>query len=119
MQTIISCFLLDPFDFHLALSVSQVFGDALDVSWSGMPTPHQQFVNIYRVLFTPEGVSAAGPGSNMVGVDDTRSVFKVAKLDTTNAARLERLKPNTKYVYSNSRHTFITFSLRAKIPHLK
>ena len=58
----------------------------VDVSWSGVPIPHQQFVNVYHILYKEEEDVNAIPDS----------VFKVAKIDSMRATRIGYLRPGTR-----------------------
>jgi hypothetical protein len=66
--------------------VDEVTKQIVSVSWSGVPTPHQKFVNIYRILYLEDH-------SNSL---EGRSVFKVAKIDSSRSARISHLRPDTK-----------------------
>jgi hypothetical protein len=79
-------FVPDPFEFAIQLKVDEVTKQIVSVSWSGVPTPHQKFVNIYRILYLEDH-------SNSL---EGRSVFKVAKIDSSRSARISHLRPDTK-----------------------
>ena len=40
----------DIYDFNIELHVDEVGGDSAEISWSGVPSPDQKFVNIYRLV---------------------------------------------------------------------
>ena len=44
-------FVSDPYKFDVSLSSDRVSGNSVDLSWSGVPMPHQKYVNLYRVMY--------------------------------------------------------------------
>ena len=78
----------DPYDFDIRLKAGLVCQHLVDVSWSGVPMPHQKFVNVYRILYTEENDINAIPDS----------VFKVAKINSMRATRIGYLRPGIRYV---------------------
>jgi len=95
----------DPYEFEVRLNVEEVGTEFVGLSWSGVPNPHQQFVNIYRILYAEENSgefdsnSAADFESLPSNNNDVFSVFKVAKLDSFKATRIRYLAPDTKYQF--------------------
>jgi hypothetical protein len=80
----------------MALALAGATAHTLDLHWSGPPSPHQKFVNIYRVLYVEdEHEHTHAPHPN--AVLEIQSIFKVAKIDSINAVMLTNLKPNTRY----------------------
>ena len=77
------------------MKLEEVGKEFVGLSWSGVPNPHQQFVNIYRIMYSEEenylNSVEAPPGTN-----DVFSVFKVAKLNSFKATRIRYLRPRTK-----------------------
>ena len=43
--------LVDVYDFTPVLKVLNVTEDSVEVGWTGVPSPDQKFVNIYRVIY--------------------------------------------------------------------
>ena len=68
------------------MKVEEVTKQSVTLAWSGVPSPHQKFVNIYRVIYVEDH-------SNSL---EGRSVFKVAKIDSSRSARITHLRPDTK-----------------------
>ena len=66
--------------------MEEVTKQSVTLAWSGVPSPHQKFVNIYRVIYVEDH-------SNSL---EGRSVFKVAKIDSSRSARITHLRPDTK-----------------------
>ena len=63
-------------------------GESAEVSWDGVPSPDQKFVNIYRVIY-----HANSPNS----IRDESSIFKISKIDSPKRLTLVSLQPNTDY----------------------
>lgn len=68
------------------MKVDDITKQTVTVAWSGVPTPQQKFVNIYRIIYVEDH-------SNSL---EGRSVFKVAKIDSSRSARITHLRPDTK-----------------------
>merc|ERR1712032_406013 len=51
---------IDQYDFKPALSVLNVSDHAVEVGWSGVPSPDQKFVNIYRVIYHSSAAMSSG-----------------------------------------------------------
>ena len=84
--TIKHCFVFsDPYLFDVHLNVEEVGNRFVGLSWGGVPEPHQQFVNIYRILYVEEN-----------SIEQPSSVFKIAKINSFKATRIGYLKPGTK-----------------------
>ena len=64
---------IDPFDFTPILSVINISSNAVEVGWTGVPSPDQKFVNIYRVIYH---------SLNTVIEREESSVFKISKIDS-------------------------------------
>ena len=79
-------FFTDPDDFKIKLKSDLRCKHLVDVSWSGVPMPHQQYVNVYHILYKEEDDVNAIPDS----------VFKVAKIDSMRATRIGYLAPGTR-----------------------
>merc|ERR1719264_1907005 len=75
---------IDQYDFKPALSVLNVSDHAVEVGWSGVPSPDQKFVNIYRVIY--HSIS-----SNVVREES--SVFKISKIDSPKKLSVTGLEP--------------------------
>ena len=93
------------FDIHL--NPGQIGGNSLEMVWAGVPSPHQKYVNLYRVLYVEDDHDHAHhaghshnhhhlPGSHLNAVE-TQSVFKIAKIDSSKSIVLKNLKPQTRY----------------------
>ena len=78
----------DIYDFKLELELETVGGDSVEVSWSGVPSPDQKFVNIYRVIY-----HANSPNS----IRDEASVFKISKIDSPKRILITDLEPDLDY----------------------
>ena len=77
----------DPYMFDINLHLDEVGHEFVQLSWSGVPNPHQQFVNIYRILYIEDELSSVEP---------PRSVFKVAKINSFKATRIGYMSSGTK-----------------------
>jgi hypothetical protein len=84
--------LSDIYDFHLELKLDHVGGESAEVSWDGVPSPDQKFVNIYRVIY-----HANSPNS----IRDESSIFKISKIDSPKRLTIVSLQPNTDYQVIN------------------
>eukprot|EP00095_Tigriopus_kingsejongensis_P003970 maker-scaffold310_size212938-snap-gene-0.12 protein:Tk03970 transcript:maker-scaffold310_size212938-snap-gene-0.12-mRNA-1 annotation:"epidermal cell surface receptor" len=84
----------DPYQFDVNLDPGRISGNSLELVWSGIPNPHQEYVNLYRILYTEDNGEPHHPHLNSV---ETQSVFKIAKIDSTKSVVLRNLKPLTKY----------------------
>ena len=80
------CFKIDPYDFSIELKADRICQHLVDVSWSGVPMPHQQYVNVYRILYMEEDDINAIPDS----------VFKLAKINSITATRIGYLRSGIK-----------------------
>ncbi len=83
-----TCTFSDPFDFDIKLEVDYVGKQMVDLSWSGVPIPHQNFVNLYRVLYLE---------ANLNNVNDPHSAFIVSNIDSIRSSRIGHLRPSTSY----------------------
>lgn len=78
--------LVDPYTFSVELFSERVSGTTIDLGWTGVPSPQQKYVNLYRVLYVEDDKNSI----------ETQSVFKVAKFDSMKSMRLKRLKMDTR-----------------------
>lgn len=85
---------LDPYQFTVHLNPGRVSGNSLELVWSGIPSPHQKYVNLYRILYAEDTGEPHHPHLNAV---ETQSVFKIAKIDANKSVVISNLKPETKY----------------------
>ena len=79
---------IDQYDFKPALSVLNVSDNTVEVSWSGVPSPDQKFVNIYRVIY--HSISSDV-------VREESSVFKISKIDSPKKLSVTGLEPGLDY----------------------
>ena len=79
----------DPYTFSVRLSVRETFVNGALLVWDGVPSPQQKYVHLYQILFVEEDNAVAG--------GDVRSVFKEAKIDSTNSVVLRHLAQDTRY----------------------
>ena len=70
------------------LKASSIGPRSMDLSWSGVPMPRQNFVNLYRVLYLEEDVLAGS---------DPHSAFIVSNIDTKTSARIALPRPSMAY----------------------
>ena len=78
----------DPFDFTLSLEASNIGSRSVDLSWTGVPTPRQTYVNLYRVLYLEEDTG---------GLVDPHSAFIVSNIDAITSMTIDVLRPSTAY----------------------
>jgi len=79
---------VDPYDFLPQLSVLNITWNSVEVGWTGIPSPDQKFVNIYRVIY------------HSINSDITReesSVFKISKLDSPKRLVVNGLDSDLEY----------------------
>jgi hypothetical protein len=93
--------LSDIYDFRLELQLVHVGAESAEVSWDGVPSPDQKFVNIYRVIY-----HANSPNS----IRDESSVFKISKIDSPKRLTLTNLQTNTDYQARTFSYFFILYS---------
>ena len=77
----------DPFDFKIQLQADHVDALSMDLSWSGVPSPYQKFINLYRILYLEEDM----PGM------DPHSAFIVSNIDILQSSRIGHLQPTKDY----------------------
>ncbi len=96
----------DPYAFSISLDLAGSTAHTLDLHWSGPPSPHQKYINLYRILYVEAasnedgGVSPHHPRHRarpQLHPNEIQSVFKVAKIDSVNAVMLTGLRPLTNY----------------------
>jgi hypothetical protein len=80
--------LIDQYDFKPKLSVLNVTDHTVEVGWSGVPSPDQKFVNIYRVIYHSISSDIARAES---------SVFKISKIDSPKKLLVTGLDPALDY----------------------
>ena len=83
--------------FDVTLSADRVSGHSADLRWTGVPMPHQKYVNLYRVLYQEAEHNAVPGADHRLNSVETKSVFRDAKLDTEKGLRLRGLDLDTKY----------------------
>jgi len=79
---------VDIYDFKPELNVINVTSDSVEVGWTGVPSPDQKFVNIYRVIY-----HSINPNS----IRDESSVFKISKIDSPKRIHVSSLQPDLEY----------------------
>ena len=77
----------DPFDFKIKLQADHVDALSMDLSWTGIPSPYQKFINLYRILYLEEDM----PGM------DPHSAFIVSNIDVLSSSRIGHLQPQKAY----------------------
>ena len=77
----------DPFDFRIKLQADHVDPFSMDLSWTGVPSPFQKFINLYRILYLEEDM----PGM------DPHSAFIVSNIDVLSSSRIGHLQHSTAY----------------------
>ena len=80
---------IDLYDFKPDLSVLNITGNSVEVGWSGVPSPDQKFVNIYRVIYHSI--------SSDVAARQESSVFKISKIDSPKRLLVTGLDPDIDY----------------------
>ena len=78
---------VDPYDFRIQLKPEDVGSRWIRLSVNGVPTPHQKYVNIFRLLYLPE---------DHINSVDAQSLFKIAKIQTDNILSIMHLIPGRK-----------------------
>ena len=65
----------------------------VDLSWTGVPMPHQQFVNLYRILYHEQNINSVEP--------ELFDIFILAQdinhIDSVSKSRIISLRPDTPY----------------------
>ena len=67
----------------------------VDLSWTGVPMPHQQFVNLYRILYHEQNINSVEP--------ELFDIFILAQdiighnSDSISKSRIISLSPDTPY----------------------
>jgi len=79
---------VDIYHFKPELNLINVTSDSVEVGWTGVPSPDQKFVNIYRVIY-----HSLNPNS----IRDESSVFKISKIDSPKRIRVASLQPDLEY----------------------
>lgn len=79
---------VDKFNFDIQLRVEDINSSSAVITWSGVPSPDQQFVNIYRVIY-----HAGHPNS----IRDESSDFKIPKIDSPKRIEIGNLLPGIRY----------------------
>ena len=79
---------IDPYDFSPVLSVINTSSSSVEVGWTGVPSPDQKFVNIYRVIYH---------SLNTVISREESSVFKISKIDSPKRLLVTGLEPDLDY----------------------
>jgi len=82
--------MVDVYNFTPVLSIvnESISHNSVEVSWEGVPSPDQKFVNIYRVIY-----HAISENS----IRDESSVFKISKLDSPKRIRVSSLVSDQEY----------------------
>merc|ERR1711988_761183 len=78
--------LIDPYNFKPVLEVVNVSSDSVEVAWTGVPSPDQKYVNIYRVIY-----------HSMNSIREESSVFKISKIDSPKRISVSRLYSDLDY----------------------
>ena len=81
-------FSADKFNFDIQLRVEDRNSSSAVITWSGVPSPDQQYVNIYRVIY-----HASHPNS----IRDESSDFKIPKIDSPKRIEIGNLVAGTRY----------------------
>ncbi|XP_040573010.1 uncharacterized protein sas isoform X2 [Lepeophtheirus salmonis] len=76
---------VDPYDFKLKLNADDIGDRWMRLSWSGIPNPYQKYVSIFRLAYME------------VNDVESRSIFKIANMETDNILNLLHLEPSTPY----------------------
>jgi len=79
---------VDIYNFKPELTVINITSDSVEVGWTGVPSPDQKFVNIYRVIY-----HSINPNS----IRDESSVFKISKIDSPKRIHVSSLQPDLEY----------------------
>ena len=79
---------VDPYNFAPVLSILNTSAHSVEVGWTGVPSPDQKFVNIYRVIYHSLGSEVAREES---------SVFKISKIDSPKRLVVTGLEPALRY----------------------
>ena len=79
---------VDIYDFTPKLFVFNVTAVSAEVGWTGVPSPDQKFVNIYRLIY-----HSLNPNS----VRDESSVFKISKIDSPKRIWVSGLEADLEY----------------------
>lgn len=79
---------VDIYNFKPELNVINITSNSVEVGWTGVPSPDQKFVNIYRVIY-----HSINPNS----IRDESSVFKISKIDSPKRINVSALQPNLEY----------------------
>ena len=77
---------IDPYAFKPLLEVVNVSSDSAVVAWTGVPSPDQKYVNIYRVIY-----------HSINSVREESSVFKISKIDSPKRITVSRLYSDLDY----------------------
>ena len=59
----------------------------MDLSWTGVPIPHQRYVNLYRILYQEENIVDPNP----------HSAFIISNINSISSSRIDLLRPSTAY----------------------
>jgi len=78
----------DIYDFKLNIQVAEVESNSVEVSWDGVPSPDQKFVNIYRVIYHANSENH---------IRDEASVFKISKIDSPKRMYITDLQSDLDY----------------------
>merc|ERR1711874_102068 len=79
---------VDIYNFKPVLNVINITSNSVEVGWTGVPSPDQKFVNIYRVIYH---------SINPNDIRDESSVFKISKIDSPKRINVSALQPNLEY----------------------
>ena len=93
-QLFVYIFFSDPFNFKLHLDMDHVGTYDVDLTWTGVPMPHQQFVNLYRILYHEQNINSVEP--------ELFDIFILAQdighnSDSISKSRIISLSPDTPY----------------------
>jgi len=80
--------IVDIYDFSIRLSTLNMTDNSVEVGWTGVPSPDQKYVNIYRVIYHSISENS---------IRDESSVFKISKLDSPKRIRVSSLSSNQQY----------------------
>ena len=82
-------FFLDPYNFTIKLVSDQreIGANSVDLSWTGVPIPHQRYVNLYRILYQEENIVDPNP----------HSAFIISNINSISSTRIDLLRPSTAY----------------------
>ena len=65
----------------------EIGANSVDLSWTGVPIPHQRYVNLYRILYQEENIVDPNP----------HSAFIISNINSISSSRIDLLRPSTAY----------------------